>query len=333
MRLSPFSLKRLLRIRHRQDEPGWGPDYVPSILAKRDETSSISRPSVLHSEKLGRDLHFHSIPERMAGLLALYNPAVIDIHEQHMLRCMPGPHPLAGHPLSKGLDLLMVPGTVAVAKQFGRAQMRKHPCVLFSEDERKDPEVDCDQVISFPYIGDFLIVLMDEQGIYVVNWTVKPTQEAFFEPAPHNPLGRLTRQCRRMDTADARHRLEEEYFRQAGVRTVRVAASDFDTAVVANLTDLACQAGRPEPLDFETRAQMIQLYQGLIGKPTTVCANLGEITHDLACSKEDAITVLLQAIWARKIRVDLHRPILMDRPLVRERVDILDEYSNLFRRA
>lgn len=332
MRLPPFSLKKLQRILDRQDEPRWGPNYIPSIRASRDETSSISRPSVLHSQKLGRDLHFHSIPERMAGLLALYNPAVIDIHEQHMLRCLPGPHPLAGHPLSKGLSLKMVPGTAHVAKQFGSAQLRKHPRVAFSEEERRSSTIDCDQPIPFPYIGDFLIVLTDEHGIYAVNWTVKASSDAFFEPAPHNPLGRLTRHCRRTDADDARHRLEEEYFRQAGIRTVRVAASDLNAAVIANLTDLACQAGRPEPLDFDRRAEMIKSFQALIGRPTTVCANLGEITGRFGCGSEDAITILLQAIWARKIRVDLHKPILIDRPLVRERIDILEEYSNLFLR-
>ena len=333
MRLPPFCLTRLRRIMDRQEGDNWGPNFIPSIPATRDESSPISRPSVLHSKKVGRDLHFHSIPERMTALIALYNPSVIDIHEQHMLRCMPGPHPLARHPLSEGLTLLPVPGTVHVAKQFGDKQLRKHPRVIFSEDEINNPTIDCNQIIPFPYIGDFLIFLIDEHGIYVVNWSVKATPEGFYEPAPHSPLGRLNRQCKQMMQDDARHRLEEEYFRQAGIGTVRVAASEFDKAVMANLTDLACQAGRPEPLDFERRSQMIKIYQSLIGQRTTVSANLKEITKRFVCTNEVAITVFMQAVWTRKIRVDLHRPLLVDKPLAPERMDILNEYSFLFRRA
>ena len=123
MKLPPFSLNRLMRILERQENSKWGPDYSAAIPVNRDESSPISRPSVLYSPKLGRDLHLHSIPERMAALVALYNPAVIDIHEQHMLRCRPGPQrrstPSCKH---LGVDAVAVVVLASQAERLGALQ-------------------------------------------------------------------------------------------------------------------------------------------------------------------------------------------------------------------
>lgn len=333
MRLKPFSYARYKRLGRRQSVPLWGPNYVPGILASRDEAPSISRPSLLYSVKLLRELHFLSIPEREACLFALHNGAVFEIKEQHVLHPFPAPHPLVGHPEAEGLDLLPVQGTLAVAMRMGTEMFRKHPIVIWSAKERLDRSINSDQLLPISYIGDFLVFLRDENGAYVLNWTVKATPDDFYRYLPHDPIGRLNKLLKKQDKDDSRHRLEEAYFRDAGIRTVRISASELDRGVVANLTDLACQAGQPEPLDFEKRQEMVELFRRLLGTRTTVLSRLSAITRKFHCTGTQAITILLQAIWARKIRVDLHKPILVDRPLVPERLDIFDEYAHFFRRG
>ena len=333
MRLPTFSFGRQKRLLRRQSEPLWGAKYVPGILATRDEAPSISRPSLLYSTKLMRDLHFLSIPEREACLFALHNSAVFEIKEQHMLHPFRAPHPLVGHPVSKGLDLLPVQGTLAVAKRLGEGMLSKHPVVLWSEKERNDPSIDTDKWIPMSYVGDLLVFIRDENGAYVVNWTIKATPENFDQFLPHDLIGRLNKLHKKRDKDDRRHRLEAAYFLDAGIRTVRIAGNELDRSVVANLTDLACQAGQPEPLDFDRRQEMIEQFRKLNGTRTTVLSRLADITRRFECTRAQAVTILLQAIWARKVRVDLHKPILLDRPLVPERLDIFDEYSHFFRRG
>ncbi|KOP61401.1 hypothetical protein OX90_00905 [Pseudomonas coronafaciens pv. porri] len=55
----------------------------------------------MNSRKLGRTIHLMSIPERVFAQLALFNPAVFDLHEQKMLHIDPAVHPLFGHPLGR----------------------------------------------------------------------------------------------------------------------------------------------------------------------------------------------------------------------------------------
>ncbi|PPS23817.1 hypothetical protein BVY11_28955, partial [Pseudomonas amygdali pv. morsprunorum] len=89
----------LQRIWTRQAGFRWGDKYVPSTLAVPGEAPKISRACRMNSRKLGRTIHLMSIPERVFAQLALFNPAVFDLHEQKMLHIDPAVHPLFGHPL------------------------------------------------------------------------------------------------------------------------------------------------------------------------------------------------------------------------------------------
>jgi len=44
------------------------------------------------------------------------------------------------------------------------------------------------------------------------------------------------------------------------------------------------------------------------------------------------VKILYAAIWSREVRVDLYRPVLPDKPLRRERSDVLVDYSHWFAR-
>src|SRR3546814_7271600 len=86
---------------------------------------------------------------------------MFDIHEQHMLHPFGEPHPLAGRPDTQHLTLLPYKGTVDVAHRF--KALSKHP-VIWIDNGQGEPSR-----LPFPYLGDFLVFLTDEQGPYCVN--------------------------------------------------------------------------------------------------------------------------------------------------------------------
>ena len=103
----------------RQGSFKWGGIYTPCTLAVPKEAPKGSRISRLNSRSLGRTIHALSTPERVFVQFALYNPALIDIHEQKMLSPVPTVHPLRGHPLATESFPPPLSGTLAVAKAIG----------------------------------------------------------------------------------------------------------------------------------------------------------------------------------------------------------------------
>jgi hypothetical protein len=87
---------RLKQILKRQIPRRFGPDYIPSTFATRNEAPSISIPSRLNSLKFGRVIHTLSEQETHAVLLALIHPKVFEIHEQKMLSRFEDDHPMVG---------------------------------------------------------------------------------------------------------------------------------------------------------------------------------------------------------------------------------------------
>ena len=331
MKLPMLSYGRLRKIEARQMPPRWLKAYEPSMKASRDEAPKISRPSTIHVAKIGRSVHCMSRAEQRACTLAAYHPNVFDIHEQHMLHPRQAPHPLADHPEAKGLALLPVPGTLRVCDEMGPEVLRRHPIVHFTEKEKLNPKLDCERIIPFPYLGDFLVFLRDDQGVpYAVNWTVKKTPEQFDGFLPNQPGKSLSKYRVEHEQDDTRHRIEEEYFRQAGVRTVRIAESELDKQVITNLAVIACNAARAEPLDYEQREKLEDCINELVGTSTTLLTKMPALCKQFNCKDNDILTALWQGIGSRRIRTDLHYPISADKPLRKERLDVLEEYSHYF---
>jgi hypothetical protein len=52
--------------------------------------------------------------------------------------------------------------------------------------------------------------------------------------------------------------------------------------------------------------------------------------NEYRCSDEVIKAILCQMIWNRKLRVDLFKPILLERPLIPEIKDVLIEYSHWY---
>ncbi|MFD4838261.1 hypothetical protein ACFWP0_12190 [Achromobacter sp. NPDC058515] len=320
-----ISEQRLKLIEKRQLRPGWGAMYQPSMRATRDEAPTRSRPTTLYSAKLDRDLQFMALPERAVALLALYHPALFELREQHMLSPFPAPHPLAELLNVLPSDLPHFSGTVDVAHRLGK--LSAHPVVRLSEESTPGGEP---VRAAFPYLGDLLVFLEDDAGKYCVNWTVKKHQRDFSQPSMRvvNPLRREKARLR----AELRHQIEELYFSDAGIRTVRVAESDIDQYLIANLTWLFGWANHPVSLDEDAYAQILRCFQSSIGTPVTPLSQLDSLAKRHAVGRHDCLKALYSAIWNRQLRVDLYRPIQPDKPLRAERSDVLIDFDHWFKR-
>ena len=314
--------ERLRAILERQCIEKFGPDYLPAIRATRREAPSISRPSQVFVAKLGRDVHLLSLPERAAGLLASYHPRLFELHEQKMLSVGPHMHPLAGHPRAIGSKLMPVQGTVDVAERLGCLSF--HPKVKVPRTAGNDGSM----WVPYPYVGDLLLYLDDERGPYCVNWTVKSTFDAFEQPPPRNePIRNMSAALRR---AQARHDIERVYYNDAGIRTVRVAKTAIPDDLTLNLELLIGWHCKPVGMTPDQRAEVIARIQTALELGLPPIGVFSQLMARYRYAHEDLKAVFYQAIWNRQLRVDLFRPILVDRPLRAESRDVLQEFAHWF---
>jgi len=312
--------KLLARYLERQPEARWGSEYRPAIQATPQEAPRISRPTILYSALLGREVHLLSTPEFNAALLALHHPNLVDLHEQKLLSCVPDAHPFFKHPRTAGLALPAVQGTLNVAQRLGN--LAKHP-KFFTADHGG-------AWIPFPYIGDLLLLLHDEDGPYAVNWTIKLTPEDFLRRGPQ-PFGQVRR--REPDPgAEWRHQLEEAYYADAGIRTVRVTGSQLNPTLVANLRDLFGWHRRATNVSTEEKLDILAAFKERIGSDSAALDVVRDISHRMGIEEYQIKTLLYQFIWNRQLRVDLYRPLLVNRPLHNEVIDPMATHADWFRR-
>lgn len=312
--------RRLLTYMARQPQARWGSDYQPAIQATPQEAPRISRPTILHSALLGREVHLLSTPEAQAALLAFHNPRLFDLHEQKLLSCVPDTHPLFSHPFSAGVELPAVQGTLKVAESMGK--LAKHPKFFSAEHGRN--------WVPFPYVGDLLLFLRDEEGPYAVNWTIKLTPEDFHRRGPR-PFGQVRRREPDPD-AEWRHLLEEKYYADAGIRTVRVSGSQLHPGLIANLRDLFGWHKRPTSVAANARLEVLAALKESINSDSTAWDVVHNVAQHIGIEKYDVKTLLYQFIWNRHLRVDLYRPFLMNHPLRPEVVDPLSAHHEWFKR-
>lgn len=320
-----ISLEKLKLFHKRQGRPAWGVDYQPAIRATPQEAPRTSRPAILTWERLLRDIHVLSQPERFAALLAMYNPRLVDLQEQRVLWPDPQPHPLAGSPYAAGMKLLSLEGSIKVAQRLGCLEI--HPIVTDKTSENPQKWL----TIPFPFVGDLLLFLEDEQkSVYCVNWTIKKNAEGFRRKV--GTLRRNDAQEEKMLLRESqRHEIEETYYADVGIRTQRITEDMFDSHVAANLHQLFNWHRRKLSISFMQQEDMISRLQQLLQEGLPPIDEFPQMMKKIRCERHDCLGVLYQAIWHRKLRVDLFRPILVDRPLRAEKKDVLDAYASWFR--
>jgi hypothetical protein len=309
-------MRRLRTILERQGTARFGSDYQPATLATRDEAPAVSRAAILRPKLVApRTFHCLSAPETYAAYLAFYNQkAVVDVLEQKMLSTTPAPHPLQGHPLAAGMVLPHLSGTVAVADRLGYPE--RHLLLRYKKRGGES------RLIPFPFIGDLLLILRDENGLYAINWTIKDTLHAF------------VRSSFWKDPETLRQRIEIEvmYYQDAGIRTIPVALESVDRDLRNNLRVLFGYSRAVPAIEDGLKAEILKRLQaGLamnVPPRDTILAMIGQYR----LTAQDALIVLHQAIWNRQLRVDLYSPILANRPLKPEKKDVLVEFKNWFER-
>lgn len=320
-----ISEARLKTIYRRQTNPPWGEDYVPSILATPKEAPSISRAFILTPEKLGgRESHLLSTAERNAALLGLYHPSVIGLQEQRMLSPEPAEHPLWTF---TGIDRTSLPplkGVIDVAERLGYFDIL--PRVKVINPESANAAV----TLIFPWSGDLLWAIQDGRDeIHCVNWSVKNTYEDFKRPIPRRDgKARSGASARK---AIARHEIEEAYYADGRIPSIRVADEAIDGHVSANLRQLFLHHRRPLGLSDDQRWEILHKFEIAFKEEIAPAEVITSFVERQRFTVYQCRSALFQAIWNRRLRVDLFSPILINRPLRPEARDVLDAYAHWFR--
>lgn len=273
---------------------------------------------------LGRYVHTLSAVEAPVGMLALMHPASFELQEQRMLAFDQRPHPLASHPLAVGLELPVLKGTISVAE---RLDLLAHHRWLRYRDAASGEDL----ILPFPFMGDFLVFLLDECGPYCVNWTVKQSEEDFERSI--SARRRVRDPNKDKAAAQARHAIEAQYYLDAGIRTVRVVASGIPAHLANNLRNLFLyQRQRPE-LKHETWQELEDRLRAAIQTETPPLEVLLSMAHRHGLELEQLRSAFFWVLWERRVRVELvDEPIMIDRPLRAERSDLFKRFDKWFSR-
>lgn len=321
--MSRPTLARLRQILDRQAVRRWGSEYQPATRFSIGELPSESRPSVLRSALVGRDIVTLSLPERAATLVALHHPNLFDVQEQRMLEVGAAQHPLVGHPTAIGLNLPPLRGTLEVASEKG--WLTRHAKIWDQSNARWLP---------FPFLGDLLLFLHNENGPYCINWTVKKRAEDFVR-SPFAMSKRSERSTPQQSVLQ-RHEIESEFYADAGIPTYRITSKTFEKTLVCNLLNLTLWHDRATSISPTSNLhdEAVDFVRQCIGSDLPQYEVAKRLAAQFGCSvQEDAKPFIKQLIWRRTVRVDLFQTVGDNIPLCSETIDPFNRYAALFSRS
>lgn len=313
---------RYTKLRERQPTTGWVADYQAGQRATREESPSISRPSILSQfNRFGRELHAHSIPERSAILLALFNPKVFDLREQYVLNPTPSPHPFAGHARFVGVAVTELPGALQVYEALSALDC--YP-VIRERNKAGDLVERPDLLVS-----DLVLGVEDEQGPFGLHWSVKKDRTGFEKPPTTDQL--LRDPQKKLETYQIRLAAEKLYFGAAGISTKQFWSDRLDSVFISNLLDAFCWRSRA----ISKALRLPEVEGFLVGVDLELESpfNLSlYVNARWGASQEDFKMVLYSLVWERRIRPDLFRRLLFNVSWRHESVDPLKLYADVFER-
>jgi hypothetical protein len=316
-----LTAERLRTILSRQDPPQFGRNYVASILATREEAPRESRFAEVWCPILDRCINTISAPERQASHLILHCPLLFELQEQRMLPFSPAEHPLHGHPLSAGLNLPHFRGTLEVADELG--VLEHHPTVPTKTE-------DGIEMVPFPWIGDFLLFLLDDKGPYCINVSIKATREAF--EIPDVGIKPNTDMTHAIAHHKARQSVEKALYEDIGISTIQIAMDEVNPIVLANLEQIHGWSKRIHGIDDVTKKELLNIFRIGMQKGMSALEVIGLIKLERDYSTYQLTTLMYQAIWNRELRIDLFQYFFREQPMVPERKDIMNVYGHWFRR-
>lgn len=320
-----IGLSRLREVLRRQDPPKCSPDYDPAIRATREEAPARSRPAQVWSDKLGRYCHALSSVEQKALLVALYNPSLFEIHEQRMLATEARQHPLSGHGRATGLILHPLRGTIDVCERLDAINHHHWVYIDHPDGTGRVP-------VPFPFIGDFLLFLADEAGPYCVNWTIKGSKEEFSRRLilADKPVRAPAKE---RTAIEMRHAIEERYYLDAGIPTIRIVDRDLPDMFLQNIRSLLLMMHRAPELDAGIYVELCERLQASTRTTQRPLDILLSMVHRYDVSLEGLRSAFGRALWQRDVRAELmDEAIFIDHPLKAERRDPLRVFANWFSR-
>lgn len=316
--MTHLSQQRLTRLLQRQSPGKWGQDYEPGIQVKPREAPRSSRPSLMWSGILGRQMHVMSQSEQFVAILAQYAKCVFEIHEQKILPTGPSVHPLSDHFHGLGEEAPTTRGTVAIAESLGC--LRQHPVVYIDGAP-----------IPYNYMGDFLIFCHDKDGPYCVDVTVKNSMNAF--STKHGQILNSGRKAKAAKVRENnRHRIQEIVNEELGIKMVYVAGDEFDKKLKYNLTHLYKLHSREVNVgDIEREYIVAELNQCLI-KGIAPFEIADHIYNEVGCDSYNFRTIFYQSVWRRELKPDLYECLQIDVPMIPEQRNPIDCHAELFMR-
>lgn len=318
----PFRVQRYERILTRQEKRHFGTDYRPAIEATRSEAPGMSRPTKLSTGLLERrTIHLLSMPELSLAILALHHPKLFELKEQLMLPTDSDLHPLEGHPLAAGLELPALKGTIRTSEAMGQFEL--HPTLWIDTGDGR-------YLIPDVLVGDLLLFLTDDLGPYCVNWSVKNDPEGFREPIRGDRLIRNAQKAK--EYLHFRHSLEARLYGDAGIRTVHASPKQIHPLVIDNLRRLIPWTLERVELPASLQADVLAHFQDCLSSGFPILELIGSNRTLQSIERHELLCIFNQSIWFRRLRVDLTQPILINRPLKREREDILHTHAEWFAR-
>lgn len=312
--------RRYQRILGRQKRDLWGAEYQPSILASRKEAPSKSKPTRLWHAGFGRDLHLLSEAETDLCRFALHHSALWQLHEQKMISPRDRVHPIATHPRGTGLRLPPLRGSVSVLERLDALDCQ--PMFVTNLKERGRT------LVPYPFVGDLLLFLTNSSGPYCINWNIKSREG--LHKLPFDVLAR--RDPARVRYAEIRFEMESAYYLDGGIRTVAASPDRLDPTLRANLRRLYAWHSFRSPISSARRQQLLDLFRTSMVKGTTPLEIVTWAARRYGIDADASKGILFNAIWTRELIVDLHTTIAMDRPLRIPDIDLLEEFSEWFRR-
>jgi len=161
------------------------------------------------------------------------------------------------------------------------------------------------------------------------NWSVKSDYQDFKrppfrkpkQPADNNENSKLLE----------RHEIEREYYRDAGIRTLFISDDQIDKHVVANLRQIFLHHRRPVNLSDEQKNEILNRFKIAFDTGIPPSDVITSFVDRKNIPEHECRDLFYQAIWTRKLRVDLFKPVLINLPMNPETKDVLDVYQDWFR--
>lgn len=142
-------------------------------------------------------------------------------------------------------------------------------------------------------------------------------------------FGRLRRQGPDA-AAILRNEIEHAYYADAAVPTYRIAGTEIDLQLAANLRRIYPSHAFDPGIAPEQSDLIIRVLQEAVGTPSTMQTVLRHIRQAHHLEEHIVRDILYRAIWERKVQVELFESLLVDRPLKSPKVDPLTRYADWF---